>query len=169
MTPTALTVKSNGGILRVLLTAVSIIKPGETIGHNINAIWDTGATGSVITKSVATNLNLIPTGLSQVSTANGIALQNTYTVNIQLPNGLIIAGVVVTEVDSLSGGCDGLIGMDVITIGDFSITNHNGATCMSFRVPSQHEVDYVKNLNLKVTGRPITGGSNYTPPKKKRR
>ena len=169
MNPVALTIKSNAGVQRVLISSISIVKPGETIEHTIQAIWDTGATGSVIAKSVAKNLNLIPTGISQVSTANGIALQNTYTINIKFPNGLEIVGVVVTEVDGLSGGCDGLIGMDIITLGDFSITNYNGVTCMSFRVPSQHEIDYVKNPHMKGNQNPPTGGSNYTPPKKKRK
>ncbi|MBI3139488.1 MAG: SEC-C domain-containing protein [Sphingobacteriales bacterium] len=41
--------------------------------------------------------------------------------------------------------------MDIITLGDFSITNHNGDTCMSFRLPSSHEIDYVKNLNYGIT------------------
>ena len=133
------------GIQRVLLTKVGIIKPDNSLSTEAIAIWDTGATGSVITKQIALKLGLIATGLSQVSTANGIALQNTYTVQIQLLNGITVSNVVVTEVDALSGGCDVLIGMDIITLGDFSITNHKGVTCMSFRIPSSHEIDYVKS------------------------
>ncbi|MFV8326082.1 hypothetical protein [Flavobacterium sp. ZS1P14] len=68
--------------------------------------------------------------------------QNTFTVDIGLLNGVIIQGITVTEVDGLSGGCEALIGMDIICLGNFSITNHNGKTCMSFRVPSEHEIDY---------------------------
>lgn len=33
--------------------------------------------------------------------------------------------------------------MDVINLGDFSITNFAGNSCMSFRTPSLHEIDYV--------------------------
>ena len=51
---------------------------------------------------------------------------------------------------TLVGGFDSLIGMDIITLGDFTITNFKGKTCMSFRVPSQHEVDYVKDIGLQV-------------------
>ena len=40
-------------------------------------------------------------------------------------------------------GPDVLLGMDIITIGDFSITNQAGNTVFSFRVPSQHTIDYV--------------------------
>jgi hypothetical protein len=37
--------------------------------------------------------------------------------------------------------------MDVITAGDFSITNHGGRTVFSFRVPSMSVVDYVAQHN----------------------
>lgn len=169
----AFTVKSNGGLLRVLITDVYVHIPGSPNHTAIRAIWDTGATGSAITKKVAQQLGLIPTGMAQVNTANGIATQNTYTIDIGLPNKIIIQGIIATEIDALAAGCDALIGMDVITLGDFAITNHNGSTCMSFRVPSGHEIDYVKNLNYGIT--PIKNipagktGSNYTPAKKKRK
>mgnify|MGYP003298516742 CR=1 FL=1 len=39
---------------------------------------------------------------------------------------------------------DVLIGMDVIRYGDFTISNYNGKTKMSFRIPSIQETDYVE-------------------------
>jgi hypothetical protein len=36
-----------------------------------------------------------------------------------------------------------LIGMNIITMGDFAITNHRGQTVMSFRVPSLQKIDFV--------------------------
>lgn len=172
MLSSAFTVKGNG-ILRVLTTDVAVLIASSTNGVDIKAIWDTGATGSAITKKVSRALGLIPTGFADVNTANGVTRQNTFTIDIKLPNGVIIQGIIATEVDALSGGCDALIGMDVITLGDFSITNHKGLTCMSFRVPSGHEIDYVKNPNYGIT--PIKNispgkiGSNHTPKKKKRK
>ena len=35
-----------------------------------------------------------------------------------------------------------LIGMDIITLGDFAITNLNGQTVMSFRLPSSGRIDF---------------------------
>lgn len=170
----AFTIKpQNGGIAKVLVSDVSIHIPSNNQGTIVRAIWDTGATGSVITKATAQKLGLTATGMAKVHTANGPAIQNTYTIDIGLVSGVLIQGIIATEVDALSGGCDALIGMDVITLGDFSITNHNGNTCMSFRVPSGHEIDYVKNPNYGMTpirsiqqGKP---GSNFTTPKKKRK
>ena len=68
-----LTVKSNGGLLRVLVTDVNIHIAGTKNKVPIKAIWDTGASGSAITKSVCAKLGLIPTGMAQVNTANGAA------------------------------------------------------------------------------------------------
>lgn len=150
MVARAFTVKING-IARILQTEVDLLIPNSQHGTRVPAIWDTGATGSVITKKVSQALNLIPTGLAQVNTANGQVIQNTFTIDVGLPNGVIIQGITVTEADGLSGGCEALIGMDIISLGDFSITNHNGKTCMSFRVPSGHEIDYVSNPTYGMT------------------
>jgi len=145
LTPVGFTIKT-GGLLWVLESLVNIHPPNNTAQiASINAIWDTGATNSSITSNVVAALGLIPTGIAEVYTANGIAFQKTYTVDIGLPNGVIVEGLVVTEVNALSGDCEALIGMDVITLGDLSVTNYNGNTCMSFRIPSLHEIDFSLN------------------------
>jgi len=36
-----------------------------------------------------------------------------------------------------------LIGMDIINLGDFAITNAIGKTTFSFRIPSVQEIDFV--------------------------
>ena len=150
------TVKARNGLLRVLITEVRIHISNNPKNCKISAIWDTGASGSAITTKVVKELGLVPTGMANVTTANGEVIQNTYTLDIGLPNEVLIQGIIATEVSALASGCDALIGMDVITLGDFSITNHNGLTCMSFRVPSAHEIDYVKNPVYGVT--PIISG-----------
>lgn len=45
-------------------------------------------------------------------------------------------------------GIDVLIGMDVISKGDFAISNYNGKTQFSFRIPSQNDVDYKAEANI---------------------
>lgn len=171
--PRAFTIKSKGGLLRVLRTAINIFIPNTGSSCSVYAIWDTGATSCAISKSVVQRLGLMPTGMTDVHTANGIAQQRIYTIDIALPNGVRIGGITATEIDGLASNCDALIGMDVITIGDLSITNHNGVTCMSFRVPSCHQIDYVANPNFGLTPimsvPPSTHGTNRTPPKKKRK
>ncbi|MBI4165915.1 MAG: aspartyl protease family protein [Acidobacteria bacterium] len=108
-----------------------------------SALWDTGATGSSITPSVARELGLTPIGARMVNHAGGSSLSNTYLVNLHLPNGVGIVGVPVTELGetTLFGV---IVGMDIIIRGDFAITNTNGQTWVSFRVPSIQGIDYVQ-------------------------
>jgi preprotein translocase subunit SecA len=47
-----------------------------------------------------------------------------------------------------------LIGMDIITKGDFSISHFEGKTCFSFRVPSVQEMDFVEE-HRKTNSTPI--------------
>jgi hypothetical protein len=138
----ALTLKASG-ILNVVFCEVEIQIPNTGKRVKVSGIWDTGATGSVITTDVVRALGLVPTGFTQVHTANGIRPTPTYQIDMILPNGVGISGITATEADALSGGQHVLIGMDVIGLGDFSITNYKGNTCMSFRLPSSHEIDYV--------------------------
>jgi len=69
---------------------------------------------------------------------------NTYLVNLFLPNNVVVAAVPVSE--GGIAGADMLIGMDIITMGDFSITNCNGQSCWTFRMPSVEEIDFVKEI-----------------------
>ena len=112
-------------------------------------LWDTGATNTVITKTVIDGLNLQPSGRTEVRTVGeGSDFNeyevNTYLVNLFLPNNVVVAAVPVSE--GGIAGADMLIGMDIITMGDFSITNCNGQSCWTFRMPSVEEIDFVKEI-----------------------
>lgn len=109
-----------------------------------DALWDTGATASVITADVASKLELAPEGTSRVFHAQGSSHVPNYFVNFGLPNGVEIAGIRVTE--GVLKGCDVLIGMDIINMGDFAVTNRNGETMFSFQMPSINQIDFVKIL-----------------------
>ncbi len=109
-----------------------------------HAIWDTGASATAITAKVVKDCGLKPIGMAQVETANGTRHCNVYLVSVFLPNKLIIPNVRVTE-SVIAGGCEVLVGMDIIGQGDFAVTNHKGKTAFSFRLPSMEEIDFVKS------------------------
>ena len=151
METTAFTAQYNG-IARVLISKVAIADPIKSRLNDeipkpveFESIWDTGATGTVITKKVVNALELIPTGGVEVSTANGKCYVNTYVIDLWLPNKICIQGLTVTEGNFSSA--DLLIGMDVINQGDFAVSNYKGKTTFSFRWPSIEETDYVKIIN----------------------
>ncbi len=105
-------------------------------------MWDTGATNCVITKNVALSLGLVPIGQTETLGVNGSAIVQVYIIEITLPNGIKILRQVTEGISS--GTWDVLIGMDVITMGDFCVSNFNGVTTFSFRVPSEGKTDYVQ-------------------------
>jgi hypothetical protein len=112
--------------------------------YAIKALWDTGATGSAITPSIARLLNLVPSTKVNVQHADGISSQNVYYVNIYLPNGVIVPFVKVTECNNIIGNFEIIIGMDIIALGDFALTHVGGKTTFSFRIPSIETIDYYK-------------------------
>ena len=48
----------------------------------------------------------------------------------------------VAKID-LHGGVDVLIGMDILGMGDFTVTHHQGNTTFSYCCPSRREIDFV--------------------------
>lgn len=110
-------------------------------------IWDTGASASAISQRIVDTCGLKPTGMAQVQTADGLVPAETYLVNIYLPNQVMFQHMQVTKAN-LGPHNDVLIGMDIICAGDFAITNKDGKTVFSFRVPSEVSLDFVKEHNM---------------------
>lgn len=138
----AFTLKAEQGQrLRAIIT--DIVVSTENAKAAVKAVWDTGATITCISERIAKELGLAPIGFERINTASGIAMQSQYIVDIVLPNNVGIRGI---RVSSFCGGAgvDALIGMDIITAGDFSITNANGRTVVSYRIPPDvFPIDYV--------------------------
>jgi hypothetical protein len=105
------------------------------------AMWDTGANCSCITSDVVKALGLQEVRKTFVRTGAGDVVQNVYEICIHLPNEVSV-NVTATEIPALSGGLEALIGMNIIGLGDFAISNFDGRTQMTFRVPSVEHADY---------------------------
>lgn len=142
------------GILHVLQTkcniseAISVLELSQGVPHppikEFLAIWDTGASSSAISKRVVESLNLKPTGKGLCDTGAGTVPVDKYSVNILIPPGV---GFSTLDVPCLNIKGDVLIGMDIISRGDFCITNKNGETIFTYQTPSYHEVDYTRELS----------------------
>ena len=97
------------------------------------ALWDTGAMKSVITKNAAEKLKLVPVDEMTMVGVTGEAKVNVYAICVILND---------LEIDTLALECmdmanfDLLIGMDIISQGDFVVTN-NEQTKFYFRIPSK--------------------------------
>ncbi|MCK4411520.1 retroviral-like aspartic protease family protein [Candidatus Bipolaricaulota bacterium] len=147
----AFTTSSNRGLRNVLQNKVEItagFDPKKTSANKqpsfktFTAIWDTGATGSVITEKVVDQCVLKPTGMTDTRHADGEVRAEVYRVNILLPNNVAFSNVRVTKLRL--AGSDALIGMDIMNQGDFAVTNTEGQTVFSFQIPSIQRIDFVK-------------------------
>ena len=146
----ALTVKAKGRLGHIVTDvhvtpAFDISQPPDPppAREPARALWDTGATRSVVSESLVASLGLTPVGSCRVRHADGESTKNTYLVNFFLPNSVCMGSVLATDFPASQHPFDAIIGMDVICFGDFSITNVSGATWMSFRTPSTRAIDYV--------------------------
>lgn len=126
-----------------LINEAYIISGNERM-HTSCALWDTGATRSCISKAAIDRLGLIPIGQSMAQTPSGERMLPLFIVDVMLRNNVIVKDVLVMGSEIGSQGIDLLIGMDIIGIGDFAVTNVNGNTVFSFRAPSVEEIDFCK-------------------------
>ena len=139
------------------------------------AIWDTGATGTLVTQKVIDDCGLVATGMTNMHGVSGPGVAETFLVNIYLPNNVGYANMRVAK-GEFTGG-DILIGMNIIGTGDFAITNPGGVTQFSFRVPSQADICFVKQTNLanaraaksQKKGPSNRGGQKHRRPKSQRK
>jgi len=117
--------------------------PKSLLPKKYRGIWDTGATGSAITQKVIDDVGLKPTSMVKVNTASQKEVPTeVYLISVFLPNRVCIPQLKVTRANLV--GTEVLLGMDIISEGDFAVTNENGKTVLSFRLPSNTCLDFVK-------------------------
>ena len=129
--------------------ALQLEKP-ENDGQGIiqcQGLWDTGATNTVVSSRIIDRLKLPVVSRTHVGGVNGEFETTIHMIDLWLPNFFVIRKVLVTK-GILTSEIDALIGMDVITMGDFAISNFQGMTIFSYRSPSIADTDYVKQAEL---------------------
>ena len=127
--------------------------------ETFNAIWDTGASGTVITQKIVDALGLKPTGMVRTLHAQGESMAEVFLISLRFPNSVGFNSIRVTK-GILGDDLHALIGMDIIASGDFSITNHDGATELNYQYPSRG-LGALHEAQKRLAQAP-TGGS--TPP-----
>ena len=123
--------------------------PGEdiTASPEYKALWDTGATITCISQELATKLALMKVDETLINGANNVPFKaDVFCVKLLMGKFEIpIHRVAALPMDNT--GHDLIIGMDIITQGDLSITNYEGKTVITFRTPSLEKIDYTDEIN----------------------
>ena len=128
---------SYAGIVRALVSEIGIVtgvSASTTEVVKCKALWDTGAVYSVISRQFAKKLGLMSFDSGRAYTAQGSYDTSVYLLDILLPNKMIVQDLRVS--DGEFQDFDFLLGMDVISLGDFTVTNKD-ATRFAFRIPSE--------------------------------
>jgi hypothetical protein len=129
------------------------------------SVWDTGATNCAINNQVVSELNLQPISQTMVGTGNGVIAAPVYLICFRIPGKIHFNSLRATLLN-LHHPVQVLIGMDVIGLGDFYVTNHGGFTDMHFSCPSggvDHHHSEVKKCRESDTKPPPTDPA--LPPK----
>ncbi len=126
---------------RKLITKATLVCGAEQM--EVIAQWDTGASGSCISQKVIQVLKPARTGLRTVLTPTGSDVRGMYLLDLVLPNNVRVSDVPVVDTEIGDQGIDVLIGMDIISMGDFAVSNFDGKLVFTFRVPSIKRTDYV--------------------------
>lgn len=139
-----------GSIVRQIIVKCHLSVPGENEKETdeLNALWDTGAMTTCISEDMAERLGLTAVDSVPVIGANNEPFNApVYAVRLRMGR-FVIPLVTVLGLPMKDSGHDVIIGMDVTTRGDFTLTNYQGKTTVSFREPSLERIDYVTELNI---------------------
>ncbi len=118
-----------------IATELEVFAHGGRKGTLCRAIWDTGATGSMIAANVAEKLKLKPCGETRIFGVHGSQKAKIYTVDVVFPHaGVKLPGIRVSEADA-GGGFDILVGMDIIGRGMFGIYGSGESLSVVFGLP----------------------------------
>jgi len=136
------------------LPSDSLLLPGDAI--KCSGKWDTGCNMTCITRQKAAELKLRPYNRIIVKTPHGTSsFCETAKVALKIPNGQILPSFEVCVADMVD--TDLLIGMDVISMGDFALSrNQYGEMIVSICMPPIMTIDLkpladdVNNGNLKI-------------------
>ena len=123
-------------IQKRIITPVNICNAStdKIISSTTNALWDTGATISAITPKLVKELNFIPVGTVAVRGITGFMDVEFILATIQLPSGLLQQNIKMAVCD-FSQDINIILGMDIITLGDFELLHGSNQTNFSFTVP----------------------------------
>ena len=141
---------SSNNIMNQLTSYVYVGKEEDDLidKNRFICIWDTGASVSCITSNIVERYNLTSIGKSDFFTGGHCESRSTdiYSIDLMFRNDFVFNNLRVLKIEK-HDVFDIIIGMDIISKGDFAISNNNG-TSFSFRIPSMGTANFMnENYN----------------------
>jgi predicted aspartyl protease len=148
MKPLVLTYKYTG-LVKCISTPVELFFGLYDARKSVvtGAIWDTGATRSVIAPEIAQKLNLNVIDTEHFYAVSSKHLAEIAFISILFPNKAVINDIRVA-ICPITPKTNMLIGMDIISQIDFAVTNGGGQTQFTFAIPPfKNKIDFEKRLD----------------------
>ena len=101
----------------------------------LRAMWDTGSNATILSMKLVSELRPDHFGQGGMTGIGGQSEGDTYLMHVSLPTGDIITYQEVYEANL--GDFDAIIGMDIITRGNFHLDCDHGETLFSFELPNE--------------------------------
>jgi hypothetical protein len=142
----ALTYKYTG-LTDSIVTPIEVFSDvyDEVTSYLTNALWDTGAMGSVVSPAIVVKLSLDIVDTVEITGINGDSEAEVTVISVHFPNGAVINDLRVAVCD-MSPDTEIILGMDAITQMDLAITNGNNQTQFSFVIPPRKDkIDFTKS------------------------
>ena len=117
-----------------IMTDVEITAPATGDRVRVSALWDTGASICAISKEVAYEIGLKPTGKTECEVAGGKSIEaETAKISFTLPDGTTTEAET-SIIEMPSRAYDLIVGMNVILQGDFLIRKTQGGFEFLFKI-----------------------------------
>ena len=116
--------------------------PEDIVFNKYRALWDTGCSCTTIKYSVAEQLGLVPFRNIGVAHGGGKSWERVYKADIMLPNKVLYENINVVGCNDSSEPFDVIIGMDIMSTGDFCCSGQGDKRIFTFRYPSRKITDY---------------------------
>jgi len=129
--------QQSGPVLQVKIDIPQVLKDSKAVKSppqlpEIQAMIDTGATGTVIKEEVIKSLKLEPVGVVRINTpSSNDVLCNRYSVRLLLPNNVTVNAIVIGA-PLKNQHIQGLIGRDILRHGVFIYTGYINQFTLSF-------------------------------------
>ena len=133
-------------------TESRIITPVQLYSYPFNsmlslsttAMWDTGAVMSAITPETRDKLKSKMINRIKIAAIHTTQEVDVTLITIELPN-RVLKQTIKVAVCNLACNAGMIIGMDIISLGDFALSNANNQTLFSFAVPPfKDKIDFSK-------------------------
>ena len=137
---------SSNNIMNQLASSVYVGKEEDDLidKNRFICIWDTGASVSCVTSNIVERYNLTSIGKSDFFTGGHCKSKSTdvYSIDLMFRDDFVFNNLRVLKIEK-HDVFDIIIGMDIISQGDFAVSNLNGSTSFSFRIPSMGTANFL--------------------------